>query len=164
MSYFVVDTNVPIVANGDRSPQADDKCQLDCINELVKIRYEGHHLVLDNSMKIIHEYIGQRLSPSGRPGPGDAFMEWVWQNQCNQDICEQVIITEDINRGFIEFPDDCRLENFHKSDRKFVAVALQSRNNPVILNAVDPGWWIHKEVLKEYGVLIKFLCPKCLRL
>ena len=51
----VVDTNVPIVANGG-SEQASPECVLNCVQRIQHIKQEGK-LVLDNRWFIIREYI-----------------------------------------------------------------------------------------------------------
>ena len=114
---------MPIVANG-RAPQADLDCISACVESLEEIVKNGM-IVLDTGRRILSEY--QRyLTPTGQPGLGDAFMQWVWENQAVDDRCEQVCITaksgptEDYN----EFPVDSRLQSFDPSDRKYVAVAL----------------------------------------
>ena len=87
MKAFVVDVNVPIVANG-RETHADLDCQNASVNALLEI-VESGMLVLDDQMQILEEYRGY-LSPSGQPGVGDAFMQWVWENQAVIERCEQV--------------------------------------------------------------------------
>ncbi|HOX39973.1 MAG TPA: hypothetical protein PL033_18475 [Candidatus Brocadiia bacterium] len=124
----------------------------------MRIIIKSGGVVIDDEMRILEEY-KNNLSMSGQPGPGDAFMKWVWDNQANPRRCEQVRITEDAAKGFAEFPDDQRLADFDRSDRKFVAVALASRNRPEILNAVDSDWWNCRVALEECGVIIRFLCP-----
>jgi len=156
MIFHVVDTNVAIVANV-QSPQAGPECVVACVDVLQYI-YDAGVVVIDDGMRIIREYM-DNLSLSGQPGPGDAFMKWVWHNQANDDRCERVHLTEDGSREFEEFPDDPRLECFDKSDRKFVAVALTSRNHPEILNAVDSDWWDYREAFAGCGIKVKFLCP-----
>lgn len=61
---------------------------------------------------------------------------------------------------FEEFPGDEELADFDRQDRKFVAVALTSVNDPTILNAVDSDWWDHLEALNNNGVKVEFLCPE----
>lgn len=156
MSAFVVDVNVPIVANG-RGTHADLDCQNASIDALLGIVQAGM-LVLDDQMQIIEEY-RRYLNPSGQPGVGDAFMQWVWENQAVAERCEQVSLTIDEN-GFREFPSDPRLNRFDLADRIFVAVAKASSNNPEILNAVDPDWWEHRDALAQNGIRVNFLCPQ----
>ena len=100
---------------------------------------------------------------SGQPGPGDEFMYWVFQNQCNTDRCEAVPITLHDTRGFAEFPNEPGLAAFDDDDRKYVAVALVSRNNPDILNAVDSDWLHFESELATVGVHVRQLCPDSLK-
>ena len=164
MSAFVVDANVAVVANR-ASQQADDACMLACIQALQKVR--KNVIAIDDGDHVLSEYRGQ-LSMSGQPGAGNEFMYWLHQNQCNESICERVAITPDPEWGFKEFPHDNRLGRvtdplFDPDDRKYVAVALASRQSPTILNAVDSDWSEHRDALSANGVVVKELCPKCLR-
>ena len=117
----MVDTNVPLVANG-KAEQADLKCEVACIRNLIQIQSEQRTL-LDDKMLIMGEY-RTNLSHSGQPGVGDAFFKWLWENQANEQHCRIVPLTIHSDRGFVEFPDDARLSSFDLADRKFVAVAL----------------------------------------
>jgi hypothetical protein len=145
----VVDVNVPIVANG-QSPQADLPCVSACVDALAEIVGHGM-IVLDDGRQILSEY-QHYLSPAGQPGLGDAFMQWVWEHQAVENRCEQV--------SSAEFPQDPELRTFDPSDRKYVAAALASHNQPEILNAVDPDWWQHRAALARNGVRVRFLCPQ----
>jgi hypothetical protein len=157
MNYFVVDTNVAVVANL-RTPQAGPDCVLACIDILETIVRSGN-VVLDAEMDVLSEYMRQ-LSMAGQPGTGDAFMQWVWQHQADVTRCERVRLTPHTDRTYAEFPEDAGLASFDPNDRKFVAVALASRNHPEVLNAVDSDWWDHTGPLERNGVRIKNLCPK----
>jgi hypothetical protein len=159
MSAFVVDTNVPIAANGTGS-HADPDCVLACIQALEKIKESGI-IVIDDAQLILDEYM-RNLSLAGQPGPGDAFMKWVWSVQADAAHCEIVQITP---RGqdastFEEFPEDEALANFDKSDRKFVVVALASHQSPVILNALDSDWADNYQSLCRHNLKVEFLCPQ----
>jgi len=156
MKAFVVDVNVPIVANG-RETHADLDCQNASVNALLEIVQSGM-LVLDDQMQILDQY-REYLSPSGQPGVGDAFMQWVWENQAVIERCEQVSLTVSAN-GFVEFPDDPTLNQFDFADRIYVAVAKASKNKPEVLNAVDSDWWEHRDALAQNGIRISFLCPQ----
>ncbi|HEX3552011.1 MAG TPA: hypothetical protein VIA62_02145 [Thermoanaerobaculia bacterium] len=157
----VMDTNVAVVANG-RTPQAGDKCVETCVATLIEMR-DHRRVLLDDQGLILDEY-RRRLSPSGQPGPGDAFFKWLWDNQGHQDHCRQIPITPaNGSRGFEEFPDDPDLERFDRADRKFVAVALASEERPPILNASDTDWWVHRAALNRHGVEIRFLCPELMK-
>jgi hypothetical protein len=158
LSAFVVDTNVAIVASR-RAPQAALACVLACVDALEQIKSKDI-VVLDDEHRILNEY-RVNLSLSGQPGVGDAFFKWVWQNQGNVERCERVAIhpCQTSREDYREFPADPALHDFDPSDRKFVAVALGSKNSPEVLNAVDPDWWEHRSALKRCGVRIRFLCP-----
>lgn len=157
--YFIVDTNVPIVANR-KTPQASPQCVLVCVKKLQEIMTPQQHiLVLDNKWLIITEY-KNKLSPTGQPGVGDAFLKWVLTNQNNPSRCQLVEITPTEDKNFKEFPEDESLLKFDLSDRKFVAVALVHPEHPPILNASDSDWSHFKTDLAAYGVQVIFLCPE----
>jgi hypothetical protein len=162
MAAFVVDTNVPIGANG--KSHADPDCVIACIDALSDIRSEGI-IVLDDGMRILREYM-DHLSMSGEPGAGDAFMKWVWNVQADEARCEQVPLTPSHENGrenFAEFPPDPDLADFDRSDRKFVASALASPRKPTILNALDSDWAKNHAALARNGLKIRFLCPQHVR-
>ena len=153
----VLDTNVPIVANG-KADQADSECEGACIRELKQVQAECR-VLLDEGGRIISEYL-RHLSPSGQPGLGDEFFKWLWNNQDTEPYCRKVTVTHHAERGFDEFPDDERLSSFDLADRKFVAVALASGTSPPVLNATDTDWWHDRQSLAENGVHVVFLCPE----
>lgn len=162
MKAYVVDTNVPVVANG-RTPQAGPGCAAACVEALGDIKEHGL-IVLDDRNLILDEYM-KNLSLAGQPGLGDAFMKWVFESQAVPERCEQVPITPrgGADDDFEEFPDAPALRAFDRSDRKFVAVALTSRRRPVIQDAVDSDWWDYRRALRQHGARIQFLCPEQFR-
>lgn len=159
---ILMDTNVAVVANG-KADQASDQCKKTCIGTLQDLR-EDRCLLLDDWGLILDEY-RRHLSPSGQPGPGDAFFKWLWSNQANPEHCRQVAVTPIRNdrRSFEEFPDDPALAGFDPSDRKFVAVSIASGERAPILNAVDSDWWNFREALARHGVEVRFLCPELMK-
>lgn len=156
MSGAVVDTNVLVVAS-ERTPQADAACVLSCIDALVALK-AGGPVWVDSDGRIFEEY-RQNLSFSGQPGVGDAFFKWLWDNQFDEDHCRQVAVTSHPVRGFEEFPEDPALRGFDTADRKFVAVAFASGENPEVLNASDTDWWQFHQELAAHRIRIRFLCP-----
>ena len=119
----------------------------------------AHRVMLDDQRDILDEYL-RNLSPSGQPGPGDAFFKWLWENQANESHCVTVAVANDPVRGYREFPEDPALTDFDQDDRKFVAVARAAGTEPPILNASDTDWWHHREALRDCGVRVEFLCPE----
>lgn len=157
----VIDTNVPVVANG-RSEQASPDCVLACVQKLRRVTQRGR-VVLDDQWRIVREYQAN-LRSSGQPGVGDAFLKWILTNLANTKRCELVTITP-IGNGmnFQEVPSDPALKNFDRSDRKFVAVALAYSQHPPILQAIDIKWWDVKDSLHRNGVKVEFLCQQDLQ-
>ncbi len=163
---LVVDTNVPVVANGrseQASPECVSKCTVRLSQFLSQLMCKGK-LVLDDGRRILKEYMAN-LRSAGQPGPGDAFLKWVRTNYSNPERCNLVQITpkDSSETDFEQFPPDTALADFDKTDRKFVAVALAHHEKPAILQAVDTKWWEVKESLVEAGVTVDFLCEKDIR-
>ncbi len=181
-AIVIVDTNVPITANG-RAEQASLACQLACITTLRTIQAE-RRISVDLSGLILQEY-RRHLSPNGQPGVGDSFFKWLWNNQANPQVCvppsrgfgcsarrgmfwnnqanPQVCVPVQITpiadgRDFAEFPDDPALAQFDRSDRKFVAVARAHPAHPSIFNAVDTDWLNYQEALATHGVRVEHVC------
>ncbi len=159
MKAVIVETNVIAVAN-ELADHADPVCSLACINALQTV-HQKRKIVIDSGSLFFDEYF-RYASRSGQPRLGDLFVKWLWDNQANVRRCERVSITASVNdpNDFVEFPDDPSLHCFDRADRKFVAVALASRRNPKILNAVDTDWWHFRDQLGLYNISIQFLCPQ----
>ena len=157
MMKVIVDTNVPLVANG-KADQASPDCVEACIDELMKITEGNVQLVLDDQRRIIAEY-RNKLNPGGFPGVGDAFLKWVEVNWANCQHCDLVSITpvDDSETDFQEFPTDPALVDFDPDDRKFIAVALAHPNKPPILQAVDSAWWHYRKALCQNGITVDFI-------
>ena len=154
----VVDTNVPLVANG-KAEQAGWKCEDACVRKLIQVQ-AGRRTLVDDKRLIFKEYL-KRLSLSGQPGLGDAFFKWLWENQANPQHCRIVPVTVHDGRSDSRSSrTSARLDSFDRSDRKFVAVALASGSSPKVLNAADTDWRDHRQALAENGVDVVFLCPE----
>ncbi len=154
----VLDTNVAMVANGDRK-QASQECVTACTDELGRIQNGEYILLVDDENHIWQEY-KKDLSPKGWEGPGTEFFIWFSRHRFNDEYCRRVSITPHDERGFEEFPDDPDLASFDRDDRKFVAVALASKSGPRVLNASDTDWRDYREPLRKHGVEVKFLCQE----
>jgi hypothetical protein len=160
---YVVDTNVGVVAN-DLSVAHSPACIAACVEALLRIQASAR-LAIDSDDLIISEYV-RHLSRSGRPGAGDAFMKWVWNDRFNDEHCEGVPIHPRENpKGpdFDEFPMDHDLAKFDHTDRKFAAVAVASQSRPPVMNAVDSHWWQYREALERNGIRVEFVCPEVFR-
>ena len=156
--HFVIDTNVIVVTNG-KSVQASNGCVMNCMEKLMAIKENGI-VVIDDQWRIVKEY-KNNMNESGQPGFGDAFLRWLLTNTANPSRCQQMRITSK-NRednDFQEFPNDSGLQGFDPGDRKFIAVANAHPQKPPVLQAVDLKWWKYRDIFKNHGITIEFLCP-----
>lgn len=154
----IVDTNVPIVANGQEN--VSDACLINCIEHIKKIIKKGL-IAIDDKYLILNEYI-KHLSHRGQPGIGDKFLKWVLTNQRNPQRCKIVSITPlgEAEENFREFPIHPKLADFDPSDRKFVAVSVAHPEHPPILEATDSKWLSWEKTLKQFDINIIFVCPE----
>ena len=156
----LVDTNVPKTANLAVKPAAIPGeltgCVLACVEAIEHIVHK-RGLVIDAGDEIFDEY-RQNLSLKGQPGLGDSFMKWVHDNRWQFSAEDRVTITKN-GDSYDEFPVHDGLNQFDRSDRKFVAVANAHPDKPPILQATDSKWWGWKDALAEAGITVNFLCP-----
>lgn len=157
----LVDTNVPINANLANDPAnipdelaACVQACVDAIDHVMKKR----GFVIDSGDEIYSEYLSN-ICLSGRKGMGNAFMKWVHDNRWLLPDSDRVTITRN-GDSYDEFPNHADLNNFDRSDRKFVAVANAHADKPPILQATDSKWWGWKDALAEVGITVHFLCPE----
>ena len=153
MTAFVVDTNVPIVANGC-APQADGQCRSRCVGKLGFLMKHGI-VAIDDRGAILNEYINN-FSRSGGRNVGDQFFIHVINKQYDETRVQRIAVTpiDDERRSFEELPEN----TFDRSDRKFLAVAVSAE--AVVLNATDSDWGEHKKLMDALGVEVEQLCPQ----
>lgn len=162
---YVIDTNVPIVANlatkADANTDIPPKCIAACVEHIKRITQDGG-LVLDEDGEMLEEY-RRYLSGRGQPGQGDAFIKWVFNHQWNTNKVTRVKIHKQ-GDNYQEFPKHSQLKDFDRSDRKFVAAANARSNEPsdkpAIWQAIDSKWLKWKDALQEMGITVYFLCPE----
>lgn len=159
MKAVVVDTNVPIVANG-RDTHASSACRLIGIDFLEDLVAKGRIAIDDRG--VIFEQYKSYLSFSGQPGVGDLFFKHVFDNMYVSERVERVVVEPiaDDRRQFAEFPVDAELASFDRADKVFVAVARATPRNRDIVNATDGGWAAHRVPLLRHGVAVVELCPE----
>lgn len=152
----VVDTNVPIAANG-RATHASTACQLRCVEALQQLISGKTPAVvaLDEDGQVMSEY-ADYLNYHGQPGVGDMFFKYIHDNMYSGSAVVRVSISEiaDSRRGFSELPNN----DLDKSDRKFLAVAWRSKSR--ILNALDTDWHEQRDLVASLGVRVDQLCPE----
>lgn len=151
MSRFVIDTNVPIVANG-REESVKIDCRIAAIQTLQNALASGR-IFLDSEGAIQDEY-RRYLSPSGQPGVGDMFYREVLNS--HPDRVVRVDIARRPDGEYEDLPQAIIDVNFDPSDRKFAAVAV--RANAKVCNAIDSDWLEQREVIEANGIEIIFVC------
>ena len=167
MDTVIIDTNVMVVANGKTAaPQARCKCIIRCRARLAEIFRGTEKVLLDDKKRITDEYKANLNKKGYGRGHGDRFwlelMRRMWREE---EKFIRVHITSLTGNGtdFEEFPnEDASLKDFHKKDRKFVAVALayqrDSRQESPILKAEDSGWEEFRSALASHGVRVDSIC------
>ena len=162
MNAVIVDTNVIVIANDIDDKRAN--CRNRCQDRLQQIISRREKVVIDNDWQILREY-ERNTKPNTRKGIGDVFVKTLLQNQKNPNFCTIVHITPLAGNGtdFAEFPNsDEALKDFHKNDRKFIAVALayqaQFSQSATILLAIDSGWKNFITALAAHGVSVDTIC------
>ena len=155
----IIDTNVPLTANlatSQDETEIDLECIEACIETINNVKAEKIRIALDDENEIFSEYMN-KLSLSGQPGVGDAFLKWIYDNQWNSKYCDRIPITKE-GDSYHEFPMSEALQNFDRSDRKFVTVASVHPKKPPIMQATDSKWWGWSDALDEVGISVIFLC------
>ncbi|WP_421994530.1 hypothetical protein [Roseococcus sp.] len=156
MKRFVVDTNVPIVANGRADGAGGGSPSVDCrqasIEFLTRLLSDGR-VLLDLNGEIQAEY-HRHLHPKGQPGVGDRFYLAVLQSA--PERVERLELPKAADGSFEDFPVDAALASFDLSDRKFAALARRAK---VPVGVATDSDWVHAgAALRKNGVKIKFLC------
>ena len=154
MSAVVLDTNVLVFANMQSGDSPDPDCVRNSRERIVQSRNEI--VVIDSNGEIRREYMRQ-VDVRGHPTFAGEYIIDLLRNIGNPSRFEQGPITN-TNGSYREFPTDPELESFDRSDRKFVCVALRSRNSPVIAVSSDRGWRNHHSALQANGIQIEFAC------
>jgi hypothetical protein len=160
MGSNIIETNILIVANQPNHDAGED-CHATCRRFLFDIVQNKRRVAIDFEGHIFKEYLTY-ATLKGQPGFGDMFLKWLYEHQGFENIVEQVSIEA------INLPAD--LDNFDKSDQKFVQTAVGSRYKPAIIhNATDSDWLFfeqttaRKAYLEAEQITINQLCGDCLK-
>lgn len=156
MSRCVVDTNVPIIANGRTDPgdgrEPSIPCRIAAVTFLQELLNDGT-VLLDVEGLVQDEY-RRYLRPNGQPGVGDRFYQVVLHS--SPTLVERVDLTRREDGEYDHMPQSLIERNFDPSDRKFVALA-RYQNVPVF-HATDRGWINHATLLTNEGIQVEHLC------
>ncbi|MFN8719841.1 MAG: hypothetical protein ACK5YI_03345 [Rhodospirillales bacterium] len=155
MKRWIVDTNVPIVANGRPAADVVGDPSIDCREAAVAFllnleRRQG--VWVDEESRVVEEY-RRHLSPSGQPGVGDRFYQkvlndWRFAERCALPVCD--------DGEYVDLPRSLADARFDPSDRKFAALARRCR--APVANAVDSDWIEHGALLEAEGIRVEHLC------
>jgi hypothetical protein len=151
MPRYVIDTNVPIVANGQ-----DETIRVDCriaAVELLQTAVKTGKIFVDSAGEIQEEY-RRHLNPRGQPGVGDRFYLEVLN--CNPQKVERVEVLKRADGEYEDLPQPIIEAGFDQSDRKFAAVAKKAGAR--VHNAVDSDWVEKRAIIEANGIEIVFLC------
>lgn len=154
MTRYVVDTNVPIVANGrptdDGVPSID--CRIAAVSFLQAVLETGK-IIVDLAGAVQVEY-RRYLNADGQPGVGDRFYQEVLHSAPR--LIERVELPIREDGEYADLPQPVIDVNFDPSDRKFAALA--KREGAPVANAVDSDWLKHRELLASNGIDVQFIC------
>lgn len=151
MKPLVIDTNVPIVANG-RQGQPSLDCQTAAIKRL-QIAVKSELILLDSEGEIQAEY-QRHLHPKGQPGVGDYFYRHVLNSMPGR--VERRDLPKTAEDEYQHFPASLLACKFDPSDRKFVALAKKEAG--VVINATDSDWIHHADILRNEEIEVDNIC------
>lgn len=156
MNRCVVDTNVPIVANGradanDPRPPSIE-CRESAVTFLRKLVTNGT-ILLDTAGDVLTEY-RRYLDPRGQPGVGDRFYLTVLMSHPAR--VERVELPRRDDGEYADLPQPIIDAGFDPSDRKFAALGI--KGGAPVFNATDSDWIEHGYVLAVEGVELVHLC------
>ncbi len=156
MSEVVVDTNVWVMADevvAEAETDEEKLCIKSCEQWLQDFVNGDDRLVLDDyvTWQIMTEY---RNNVRGG-GIAESIL-----NRLSSIIFHRLVLKEiDLDPDMIAIVPS-PLDQIHKNDRKFVAVAIRCEPFATICHATDRGWVDNQRLLEEYGLTIHGLCPE----
>ena len=158
MIRCVVDTNVPIVANGRPDPNGAPVpaigCRIAAVQFLQELIAEGR-LVLDLAGDMQAEY-RRYLNPAGQPGVGDRFYQVVLHSAPH--LVERIDLPKRADAEYAALPQSLIDAGFDPSDRKFAAMARQE--GIPIYNSTDSDWIEADAVLAAEAIEVRHLCGR----
>lgn len=156
MIRCVVDTNVPIIANG--RPDPNDvrvpviECRIAAVRFLQELVSKGR-LVLDSAGEMQAEY-RPYFSPAGQPGVGDRFYQIVLHSAPH--LVERVDLPKRPDGEYAALPQSLVDVGFDPSDRKFAAMARQE--GIPVYNSTDSDWIEADAALVAEAIEVRHLC------
>ncbi len=155
MTEVIVDTNVPLTADGNHMSNTCQSCCAEFVQSVIQGR---HQVVLDDQWHILNEYQNKMLCTQN--SFSHQFLKYILNNQKNTNRVKQVPITSVGADDFDEFPEALHSIGFDPSDRKFVAVAVSNKGKSPIVQAADSKWVGWEDNLKKEKIKVRFLCKE----
>lgn len=156
MIRCVVDTNVPVVANGRPAGRCAHnptvECRIAAVQFLQEVIAEGR-LVLDVAGDMQAEY-RRNLNPAGQPGVGDRFYQVILHSAPH--LVERIDLPKRTDQEYAALPQSLIDAGFDPSDRKFAAMAKQE--NIPVYNSTDSDWLEATDILVEEQIEVINLC------
>lgn len=163
MKRKILDTNVLIHADGNRSPQTPAACIEKCRFLLFTCITSSFQIVIDvgaHGSDVLAEYRAN-LSDGGYM---DVFMRWLLNHLADERYVLNIPLTRRDTNDYEEFPNDPALNKFDPKDRKWIALAVahyqyEDETAPVAQSA-DMKWREFVEAFSRHHVEIEFLCDE----
>lgn len=161
MAEFIIDTNVPLIAQGNSVFSAD--CEANCADFMDGVIAGRKTIILDSSRHILNEY-ENNTSLKGQISYLKIYLKWLYNNIANPQRVKLVNIHPDNDKAFEEVPQSISDIGFDKSDLKFVAVSVANGKMAPIVEAADSKWIGWEPALAAEGISVVFLCKQELKL
>jgi len=164
----IIDTNVPMTAGNRVADIPDDlllcaKACIEFIQELIK-KDSGVRVVLDSNHLVLNEYEKNIKSLRGEDNLATYFLHWIYEYLAKIQPDDFFPLTELSENEYAEYPNHIsELKSFDPSDKKFIALAFVHKESPVIIEATDSKWWGIKDILKDEGIEVMFLCEEYIK-
>lgn len=162
--YFVIDTNVPVMA-GKSVSQLDPselECALACLNFLRSLMSrEENRIAVDLDYYIIKEYKDNLEKREHGNGFSNEFLKWTYA--CIKADESPLTKLNKVGESYLEYPTNELLDKFDPSDKKFIALSNAHPQNPPIVEGSDCKWWGIVDVLESFGIGVIFPCESYIR-
>lgn len=152
----VVDTNVLVVAGGQRAGTSD-ACEAACVSVARAIHDGQIAVAVDSDGRIVAEYARRVRSLAGSSVGGRLAIA-LSRRFRDPTVCLPVDVTpiDDPPGSYEEVPDELR--DFDRDDQVFIAVAVAEASRPPIFTAVDGEWWTRRADFSACGIDVQHLC------
>lgn len=155
MDQFILDTNVPLIAENNNHLSLS--CKEKCINIIELLFANSYQLVIDSDYILLSEYMSQ-IKGNSQFNFANRFLKWVLTNQANETLVKTVKINKIAEFEFAEISSEIKDIQIDKSDLKFIAVSVANNYQAPIIQASDSKWLKWEDQLLSAGVATSFPC------